>query len=209
MVQEQAPQWTCPTCSKQFNFGDLVVDEYVQDILNKTPRSVEQVTVEPNGTWKPGVHTEEFRTSGAAKRKAGNAFEEDLVEIQDVRADSFKNSRMSTPQSFTRTPTTFSSREPSTATSSAARPPSSKKTSEVVDLTLDDEDENPLPRPIKRQSTSNGTPSFNAGSPLFPRAQSSNLYQSPFGVPLLQRPQPGLTQRPQSGYPQNHPLSYE
>ncbi|KAK1080454.1 E3 SUMO-protein ligase pli1, partial [Friedmanniomyces endolithicus] len=49
---EQAPQWNCPVCNKTVTFQSLCVDKYFEDILNRTPKSIEKVDVEPDGKWK-------------------------------------------------------------------------------------------------------------------------------------------------------------
>ncbi|CAF3580087.1 unnamed protein product [Fusarium graminearum] len=65
-LQEQGPQWQCPICYKSATFDQLAVDgyvclqlvckvytdrrnRYVKDILAKTSKSQETVTIEPNG----------------------------------------------------------------------------------------------------------------------------------------------------------------
>jgi len=161
-VQEQAPQWNCPTCNKIFAFKDLAVDKYVQDILDSTPKSVDQVKVEPDGTW---ALADDMRNSTSNKRKATEAFDaDDLIEVADPgRPKSFRPDILSTPVSFMNTP----SREVSLAASTNGRSGSSKRPSaQVVDLTLSD-DEDTIPRPVKRQSSSmNNMPSTYTASLL-------------------------------------------
>ncbi|KAH0113049.1 hypothetical protein KCU82_g24112, partial [Aureobasidium melanogenum] len=55
-LQEQAPTWTCPVCNKTLSYQSLCVDNYVQDILQNTSSSVDQVTIEPDGKWKAVDH---------------------------------------------------------------------------------------------------------------------------------------------------------
>ncbi|KAI9718969.1 MAG: hypothetical protein M1812_003854 [Candelaria pacifica] len=151
-LQEQAPTWTCPVCNKIILFEALAVDQYVDDILKVTPKSVEQVTIEPNGTWSQNAKpASPPRPHGAA---CNNSDDDDLVEIKGMRVTSLKNEAISTPSALTRTPP-LSSREPSTA-SATSRPPSGKRPIEqVIDLTFsDDEDEEPIRAP-KRQTTLN------------------------------------------------------
>lgn len=172
-VQEQAPQWTCPTCNKSFSLDLLAVDQYVQDILSRVSPSVNQVTLEPDGAWKLDTQSADFRVpTNTAKRKAPIEFD-DFIEIND---NSFK-AGSATPHSHARTPAT-DSREVSRAASSVPRPSSSKKSTEaIIDLTGDDEDEDDEPprRPVKRQSTgsfvnqpSTFTPPVSAAPPRLP-----------------------------------------
>ncbi|EUC49014.1 hypothetical protein COCMIDRAFT_85705 [Bipolaris oryzae ATCC 44560] len=133
-LQEQAPTWTCPICNKTISFEALAVDEYVQDILSKA-RNTDQVTIQPNGEWS---------TEKDLKPKHNNHdddSDDDLVEITDYRVQAIKSEAAPTPTSLSTPP--LPSREPSTAPRSTQ-----KRTSEVVDLTLSD-DEEPA-RPTKK-----------------------------------------------------------
>lgn len=188
-VQEQAPQWNCPICNKVFSFSNLVVDQYVQDILGTTSKSVDQVTIEPDGTWKQGAMAEESRNSSTStKRKAAEAFDfEDLVEITDHKSNGAKKDISATPLSYLTTP----SREPSMAASTTGISGAKRQQAQVVDLTLSDDDE-PIAPSVKRQS--------------LPANTAFNTY--PFGAPLPRPPPNGfsfpLLQHPQSQSP-NHP----
>lgn len=51
MLQEQAPQWSCPVCNQPAPFHNLTIDLYVDNILKSTSSSTDQVTIEPNGSW--------------------------------------------------------------------------------------------------------------------------------------------------------------
>ena len=140
-LQEQAPTWICPICSKTVHFNGLAVDQYVEEILAKV-RNADQVTISPTGEWS----TEKV----PSPRKSGNAVaadddddddDDDIVEIPDYRVTSIKSEAVQTPTYLSTPP--MPSREPSTAPRSGM-----KRTSEVVDLTLSDDDE--PPRPAKK-----------------------------------------------------------
>lgn len=115
----------------------------MQEILQSTSRSTDQVTIEPNGQWS--------QSTDAAPNKNppdGDDDSDDLIEITDQRVSTIKNEAMDTPLSMARTPP-LSSREASTTGSAAAAPRSAnKRTADVIDLTLSDDDE--PPRPGKR-----------------------------------------------------------
>ncbi|KAL8861359.1 MAG: hypothetical protein Q9178_002231 [Gyalolechia marmorata] len=117
---------------------------YVDDILKSTPRSVDQVTVQPDGQWsliclspRPG--------------RDSSGDDEDLVEIKDPpRVTAVKNEITNGSVSM-RTPPT-SSREQSTT--SSVPPPSTgtkRSVSAVIDLISDDEEE--IRRPSKKPAT--------------------------------------------------------
>lgn len=147
-LQEQAPTWTCPVCNKAAAYEHLQVDQYVADILKSTPKSVDQITIEPNGTWAQtaGV-TASPRISNGRTSSDG---EEDLVEIRDLPRLTSVKTEVSREPGLMRTPP-ISSREQST--SSAPLPPSSNKRSagQVVDLTLSSDEDDDPPKGPKRQ----------------------------------------------------------
>lgn len=140
-LQEQAPTWTCPICNKSATWENLVLDQYVNDILNSTPMDTEAVTVQPDGRWS--IHTE---SDNSNQRKPNptpsddDDDDEDLVELRD-KPDPRPKIETLTPHSV-RTPP-LSSREESSAPSASR---SNKRPREdVIDLTLSD-DEAPAPK---------------------------------------------------------------
>lgn len=149
-LQEQAPTWTCPICNKTIAYEGLAVDQYVEEILSKV-RSADQVTIQPNGEWSTEKEpSPPPRRNGYA---AQDDSDDDLIEISDIndRIRAIKSETAPTPISLGTPP--IPSREPSTAPRSG-----NKRTAEVVDLTLSD-DEEPV-RPAKKvaYSTPNGVP---------------------------------------------------
>ncbi|KAK9469000.1 PINIT domain-containing protein [Lipomyces arxii] len=58
-LQEQATTWQCPICNNYAPIEDIVVDSYVDDILKKTPNSVEAVEIDPTGLWRVNSTEEE------------------------------------------------------------------------------------------------------------------------------------------------------
>lgn len=141
-VQEQAPQWSCPICNRAFSFMQLAIDKYVEDILRSTSRSVDQVTIEPDGTWK----TEEFRKPNGTQKKASELFDcDDGLDLGNITSTAYRS--IATPQSF-QTPTP-SSREPSRGPTKSST--SKRAAQDVIDLTASDDEEPPLKQP-KRQS---------------------------------------------------------
>lgn len=128
----------------------------MRNILSSTSRSVEQVTIEPDGRWSQ-------HSKGGSPDNNNTSFgsdDEDLIEIRDARVSALKIASTPVPfMSSTRTPP-MSSREasaslvPTHASTSGKRP-----ASQVIDLTLsDDDDDVPVSRPPKRQFTGYDTP---------------------------------------------------
>lgn len=163
-LQEQAPTWTCPICNKTISFEALAVDEYVQDILSKA-RNTDQVTIQPNGEWS---------TEKDLKPKHNNHdddSDDDLVEITDYRVQAIKSEAAPTPTSLSTPP--LPSREPSIAPRSTQ-----KRTSEVVDLTLSDDEDSQRPtKKVAYTTTPNSIP------------DASRRYQLP-PLPTTRRPPP-------------------
>ncbi|EXJ62743.1 hypothetical protein A1O7_03181 [Cladophialophora yegresii CBS 114405] len=153
-LQEQAPTWMCPICSKAAPWESLALDQYVNDILNLTPRDVEAVTLEPNGSWHLPSQTDNAGGRTSNPTPSDDEDDDDLVEIGDGSGHRPQKLETLTPHSV-RTPP-LSSREESTAPS-ASRPStnSNKRSRDVIDLTLsDDEDGRPAPKARRTESVS-------------------------------------------------------
>lgn len=151
-LQEQAPTWICPICSKIVTFENLQVDQYVEDILKSTPKSIDQVTIEPDGRWsQTPASNPALRNSTGRAQSSGD--EDDLIEIQDLPQVTNVKREATIEGNILRTPP-ISSREQSN--SSGLPPPSSnkKRSSEaVVDLTISSDDDDEPVRPPKRPLT--------------------------------------------------------
>lgn len=86
-LQEQAPTWTCPICSKTISYEGLAVDQYVEDILSKA-RSADQVTIQASGEWSLDKEPSPPRRSGYGAHDDDS--DEDLVEVSDYRIAAIK-----------------------------------------------------------------------------------------------------------------------
>lgn len=195
-LQEQAPTWTCPICSKHAGFEALCIDQYVQEILHQTPSSIEQVTIEPDGHWSFSGSESNGSASRVKQENGTGAGEEDdedsddLVEIVNPRFKSIKSEAPATPFSLLHTPPLIS-REASSAPMGVRA--GQKRKSEVIDLTLSDDDEEPV-RPAKRQAfnTPNSDQArngyLNPNGPVQLRATPAD--QSSYQPARLPAPQP-------------------
>ena len=121
----------------------------MKDILKHTSRSVDQVTIQPDGKWELHTKIEPSRKSNGF----ASSDDDDLVEITES-GDSVK---ISTPRSYSTPLGGMPPRAHEQAPSSAA-PRGSSSTSNkrpiaaVIDLTSSgDEDDQPLVRAPKRQ----------------------------------------------------------
>jgi len=166
-LQEQAPTWTCPICNKTISYEALAVDQYVEEILNKA-RNTDQVTIQPSGEWS----TEKDVKPKHNHRHDDDDSEDDLVEISDYRVQAIKSEAAPTPTSITTPP--LPSREPSTAPRSGQ-----KRTAEVVDLTLSDDDEPPRPTKKVAYTTPNSIPDTSRRYQLPPLGSHSTSHSRP------------------------------
>ncbi|KAK4569999.1 E3 SUMO-protein ligase pli1 [Recurvomyces mirabilis] len=222
---EQAPQWNCPVCNKVLQFKDLCVDKYFEDILKRTPPSIEKVDVEPDGEWKMIKDEDDDQangTNGKARAPYDDDFDDDIVEldgptnkaVNGVKTESVPP--MGAPAAYSFNTPPLSSREASVAQSitSAARAGNKRSAGAVIDLTLSDDEDQP-PRPAKRHapitsSTTNnqGTTSSSHSAPA-PAQQSyttpsslsdyGRFYQSQAPPPTVQGFRQADSFRPLSG----------
>lgn len=172
-LQEQGPTWLCPICSIPAPFENLAVDEYVpppptltfllliciryvRNILSNTSRSVDQVTIEPDGRWS------QHSKAGSPSNKGASfgSDDEELIEIKDTRTAAIKMVNTQMPSVVSSRTPPMSSREASASVASTHASTSGKRpAAQVIDLTLsDDDDDPPVSRPPKRQFTGYDTP---------------------------------------------------
>jgi E3 SUMO-protein ligase PIAS1 len=135
----------------------LTSSSYVKDILEKTPKSQETVTIEPNGEWhlKSTDDSSQGHTNGDSSYT--NAFDDDDDDLVISEVNSIGHRRLETPKISTpiSTPVTAgrdvsSSAGPRGIASTSAKRP----VAAVIDLTLSDDDDDDPPPPPKRQNTS-------------------------------------------------------
>ncbi|EIM92535.1 uncharacterized protein STEHIDRAFT_136385 [Stereum hirsutum FP-91666 SS1] len=156
-VNEQTTTWSCPICEKPVNHEDLIVDGYFDHILKATPEEVEDVMVEADGEW----HTSDNMYASPAWKAThkppppalslpptpekkphlnGNGKSNDKEPEQEVfvldDSDDEEEGQVKRELSF-------SVRQDSSALSNDSGPPDSQ----VIDLTLDSDEDEPAPPP--------------------------------------------------------------
>lgn len=188
-TNEQAPQWECPICRKVSTFENLVIDEYFRGILKKTTSDIESVVVEPAGAWRVANRDDERNkpSNGTKASKVASKVEDDddLVEIIDRPDINGIKSEALTPTS------TLAPVHIKEAPSSGKRSSQKRKHDEVIDLTLDSDDDAPMP-PLKRSTTSvTAVSGTNLPMHQSPYASSgASGYPSPLVLPNMTRPAP-------------------
>ncbi|KAI0756915.1 PINIT domain-containing protein [Daedaleopsis nitida] len=177
-VMEQTTTWLCPVCEKVLNVEDLIIDGYFDDILKHTPEDVEDVIVEADGQW----HTEDNKygspewtaahplppapkpatpvkrapspkpvangVNGANRPRCGTPIE--IFDSEDE--DEGRVKRELSPSTDGLLPRPMRS-------ANSSQQPIRSQTTDIIDLTLSDDDELPLPgapaptMPKKRKET--------------------------------------------------------
>lgn len=167
-LQDQAPQWSCPVCSKSVQYDSLCIDKYFEDILRNTSSSIEKVEIQPNGEWKVIKDEEDVQPHSAVK--AGRApydddfDDDDLIDITDEQIKQ-PNGAIALPAAraahampspaFPMNTPPLSSRDVSRAPSMASTQVGVKRpASAVIDLTFSDDEDDDPPRSAKRHTTS-------------------------------------------------------
>ncbi|GKZ27138.1 SUMO ligase siz1 [Aspergillus brasiliensis] len=145
-LQEQAPTWSCPVCSKATSFESLQIDQYVDDILRSTSVDVEQVIIEPDGQWSSPNQEDSAKVGGFTPTTDDD---DELIEIREPGVTPIKQESFPATSFFVhRTPT--QSREPSATSSAPYLSTNKRNAAQVIDLTgSDEEDDTPI-RPVKR-----------------------------------------------------------
>ncbi|KIL95850.1 hypothetical protein FAVG1_00588 [Fusarium avenaceum] len=169
-LQEQGPQWQCPICYKSATFEQLAVDAYVKDILTRTSKSQETVTIEPNGEWhlKNSDDSSQGQTNGNAsyRDKYEDDDDDDLVisEVNPVSARRIETPKNATPSIST--PITAGRDSSSAGPRGIASTSAKRPMAAIIDLTLSDDDDDDPPPPPKRQNTSTNGYTMSSTSPI-------------------------------------------
>jgi E3 SUMO-protein ligase PIAS1 len=141
---------------------------YVRDILKNTPKSVGQVTVQPDGKWE--LHTrKENQPISKQNGFASDSDDSDIVEITKS-GDSVTMSTHRASQTPVLGQLSRSSSIVARPSGSMSGSTSGKRPAAVIDLTSSgDEDEEPLARAPKRQQTNGfqpiSVPAYRPGPP--------------------------------------------
>ncbi|KAH6969096.1 PINIT domain-containing protein [Fusarium avenaceum] len=169
-LQEQGPQWQCPICYKSATFEQLAVDAYVKDILTRTSKSQETVTIEPNGEWhlKNSDDSSQGQPNGNAsyRDKYEDDDDDDLVisEVNPVSARRIETPKNATPSIST--PITAGRDSSSAGPRGIASTSAKRPMAAIIDLTLSDDDDDDPPPPPKRQNTSTNGYTMSSTSPI-------------------------------------------
>lgn len=124
-MNEQTPTWSCPVCQRRIeNWEDLIVDEFFSQMLMNTPKHIDSVRVEPSGIVTIIDENPDLADEESEQEEEPNVKPEPEVTIllDDDDEEPIIDKRKLSP--------------------SLSEPQARKKQkSDVIDLTLDSEDE--------------------------------------------------------------------
>lgn len=150
-LQQQAPTWQCPTCNNTVNFRQLVVDKYFDDILINTPRTVNSITIDPDGKWSIAAQSSNSPMPDDSDDDESPAQSRSNIKAEIVDLDDSPPAR---PSASGGNPSNFSLNSTRKATPTPSRP-AKRPISQVIDLTLSDDDDEPPPQRVKTGNVAN------------------------------------------------------
>ncbi|EKM83924.1 hypothetical protein AGABI1DRAFT_67004 [Agaricus bisporus var. burnettii JB137-S8] len=155
-MMEQTTTWLCPVCEKQLDYKELIIDGYFDEILKTVPESVEDVIVEADGEW----HTADNKF-GTTAWKAQHPAVAPLPKFKAESPPPVKiEAESSKPIAQQKTDVSYillsdddeevqKELSPSHRSLDSIGPPTphrnSQKKDNVIDLTIDSDDEEPIP----------------------------------------------------------------
>ena len=152
-----------------------IIRRYVSDILAKTSRDIDQVTIEPSGIWSQISEPDASTKRNSDRMSSGD--DDDLVELKDMpRLAAVKKEFTNLPGTVAGTPS-GSSREPSAPSTATLSGSGKRSYGQVIEISSDDDE---APRTSKRQFTHpSGLSSFPNSKILAPSNFDLRGYTNP------------------------------
>lgn len=123
----------------------------MDDILKTTSSNIDQVTVEPDGTWSTPTDSDVRKLGGMTP----TSDEDDLIEISEPGVPIVKQEPGHPSIALERTPAQSQSREASTPSSVMRMSSKKRPISQVIDLTESGDEEDESPGPPRKRPLSN------------------------------------------------------
>lgn len=144
MMNERKPTWICPVCDQDAHFDLLSIDGYFQQVLERAPSNVADISLDVDGTWTP------LKANG----KKDTSFQHSQSSNSNGAKIGSSSSSAATNGSTTNKTASSSSASSANTASSSSSSAAPKRTVEAV-ITLDsdsddDDDEASKPPPAKR-----------------------------------------------------------
>ncbi|KDN52148.1 hypothetical protein K437DRAFT_32972 [Tilletiaria anomala UBC 951] len=136
-THEQSPSWSCPICSNKIRWSDVIIDEYMSDIIANVGKDVELVIVEPDGSWH--VQGEESPEANTPRRKEDSGVIMDQPTNANPSAIDLRDVEDSPPNPVT----ARISRLGGVSRLSGSGVSTPGRSSDVIDLTADSDDDEP------------------------------------------------------------------
>ncbi|KAF8632558.1 hypothetical protein AX15_001768 [Amanita polypyramis BW_CC] len=203
-VMEQTTTWLCPVCERVLDCKDLIVDGYFDEILKQTPSSVEDVIVEPEGEWhtadnkyaskewkashapvleQPAPSRKEIKSeeshdhllSGLGNEKAKSS-EVEVVVLESDDEDEGRVQRELSPSQASPMNRSYAS-VPSSQTETSL-----SQQSDVIDLTVDSDEERPSIQAGKRKAPDIDTSSASPTESIWKKGKFDHDHAPPPSV---------------------------
>ncbi|KXN90079.1 E3 SUMO-protein ligase pli1 [Leucoagaricus sp. SymC.cos] len=193
-MMEQTTTWLCPVCEKQLDHRELIIDGYFDEILKTVPESVEDVVVEADGEWhttdnKYGTSTWKAKNSVAVPAPVPK--KEETPPPVKLEADN-----VGKPNGHQKTDVSYillsdddeeevqkelsPSRNTNRSLNSTPQRQSHKKATNVIDLTLDSDDDGLAPvQPGKRKITETELGPASPTEPIWKKGRHEAEYPLP------------------------------
>ncbi|KAF5374880.1 hypothetical protein D9758_000321 [Tetrapyrgos nigripes] len=176
-VMEQTTTWLCPVCEQVLETGDLIIDGFFESILKACPDTVEDVMVEADGewhttdnkygstAWKIKHPPEKSKPPPPSRKPSFNPIK--AATPSSTHGSAFPNGDAKKPaveitilddsddEDEGRVKRELSPSFGKSVSAGASLPPQTQSQEEVIDLTLDsdDDDEPPLRDSLKRKAS--------------------------------------------------------
>ncbi|EAT32487.1 AAEL015099-PJ [Aedes aegypti] len=144
-MNERKPTWNCPVCDKAAIYDNLVIDGYFQEVLasNKLSSEDNEIQLHKDGSWSTHVKTNDSCTLDTPSKP---------VQKVEVVSDDIEIITTDPPKSSINQASVISSSEPSSTTAPS---------SDTVDLTLSDSDDD---LPLKRKTVTRAAAGGQSGT---------------------------------------------
>ncbi|KAI7826077.1 PINIT domain-containing protein [Gamsiella multidivaricata] len=167
-LNEQTPTWTCPVCSRvMLSWEEIVVDGYFKDILSSTPKSLESITVQADGSWEIPSSSTQTEAAPSPKKKLSAPSGDSVFVIDEDDSDDEEEEAVAAPT-----------------------PVPSKPAVVVIDLISDSEDEEEDTTPASQVDAGGDAVMEDAATSLQNMAQSGSGRLPSVKTEMLDKPTP-------------------
>ncbi|CAD7091990.1 unnamed protein product [Hermetia illucens] len=190
-MNERKPTWNCPVCDKPAVYETLVIDGYFQEVLVSPLLTGDdnEIQLHKDGSWSTHVMRSESQVLDTPSKHVHHKVE---VISDDLEVITTEPDQKIIPKSLASINQQPSSTEPS----STNNEPTSTTTSDTVDLTLSDSDDD---LPLKRKTTTKAPTSVGNGQQKTSAVTSTKTKQNDSIISLDSPSPPSSPVLPRNG----------